>query len=369
MDEVECVVVGAGVVGLGIARALALAGREVLVLERNGAIGEETSSRNSEVIHAGIYYATGSHKAKLCVAGRDALYEFCRARGVPHARLGKVIVATSQAQLATLAAIKAQAEINGVRDLQVLDAAGVRALEPELEATGGLLSPSTGIVDSHALMLALQGEAETAGAITALHAPVLRGEIDARGFVLEAGGEAPLRLRCRLLVNAAGHGAWDLARNLAGYPAPLIPDRVLSRGVYFVLAGATPFRHLIYPVPEGGGLGVHVTLDLAGRARFGPDVEWIERLDYHLDPARAAAFYPAIRNYWPALPDGALLPGYTGIRPRLSRLAQGAADFRIDTPAEHGIPGLVQLFGIESPGLTSTLALADLVAAALATAC
>ncbi len=368
MDEVECVVVGAGVVGLGIARALALAGREVLVLERNGAIGEETSSRNSEVIHAGIYYDTGSLKARLCVAGREALYDFCRSHGVPHARLGKVIVATTQTQLATLAKIKQQAEINGVHDLRVLNPAEVTALEPALTATGGLFSPSTGIVDSHALMLALQGEAEALGALTVLRTPVLRGEIQAGGFLLETGGEAPLRLKTRLLVNAAGHGAWDLARGLLGYPAQLVPPRVLARGVYFVLSGASPFRHLVYPVPEGGGLGVHVTLDLAGHARFGPDVEWIDSLDYHLDPARAALFYPAIRNYWPDLPDGALLPGYTGIRPRLSRLGQGAADFRIDRPAEHGIKGLVQLFGIESPGLTSTLALADYVAAALADA-
>ncbi len=366
MDEVECVVVGAGVVGLAIARALALAGREVLVLERNGAIGEETSSRNSEVIHAGLYYGTGSHKARLCVAGREALYGFCRSRGVPHARLGKVIVATSEAQLATLTAIKAQGAVNGVLDLELLDRAAVRALEPAVRALGGLLSPSTGIVDSHALMLAYQGEAESAGAITVLRTPLEGGEIDGRGFVLETGGSEPMRLRARSLVNAAGHGAWDVARGLRGYPVQLIPPQVLARGVYFLLAGRSPFRHLIYPVPEGGGLGVHVTLDLAGQTRFGPDVEWIDRLDYTLDPARAESFYPAIRSYWPELPDGALRPGYCGIRPRLSRLGQAAADFRIDTPAEHGIPGLVQLFGIESPGLTASLALADSVAASLA---
>jgi len=366
MESVECVVVGAGVVGLGVARALALSGREVLLLERNDGIGEETSSRNSEVIHAGLYYPTGSHKARLCVAGRTALYEFCRTRGVPHARLGKLIVATDTAQLRTLAAIKAQGEINGVDDLQVLDAAAVAALEPSLSTAGALLSPSTGIVDSHALMLALLGEAEAAGALLALRTPWLRGAIRDDGFVIETGGVEPMQLRSRCLVNAGGLGAWDVARSLRGYPPDLIPPRVLARGVYFLLGGPSPFRHLIYPVPEGGGLGVHVTLDLGRQVRFGPDVEWIDEIDYRLDAKRADSFYPAIRRYWPGLPQGALLPGYTGIRPRLSRLGQGDADFRVDTPAQHGVPGLVQLFGIESPGLTSVLALADGVVQAIA---
>lgn len=365
MESVECVVVGAGVVGLAVARALALAGREVLLLERNGQIGEETSSRSSEVIHAGMYYPTGSHKARFCLAGRRALYDYCRARGVPHRRTGKLIVACDEPQRAALEAIRRQGESNGVTDLEPLDAAGLARLEPAVRATAALFSPSTGILDSHAFMLALQGDAEAAGAITVLRTPLLRGAVRAEGFLLETGGAEPMRLLARTLVNAAGLGAWAVARGLAGYPQALVPPCVLARGVYFVLAGKSPFRHLIYPVPEGGGLGVHVTLDLAGRARFGPDVEWIEALDYSLDPARAERFYPAIRRYWPALPEGALLPGYSGIRPRLSRLGQGAADFRIDAAAQHGIPGLVQLFGIESPGLTSALALGDHVAGLL----
>jgi L-2-hydroxyglutarate oxidase LhgO len=366
MESVECVVVGAGVIGLGIARALAEAGREVLVLERNGRTGEEVSSRNSEVVHGGMYYATGSNKARLCVAGRRQLYAYCDSRGVPYRRLGKLIVASGAAQRAALDAILAQGRTNGLDDLRLLDAAAVAALEPAVVADSAILSPSTGIVDSHAFMLALQGDAETAGASVVLHTPVERGEIRTDGFLLETGGAEPTRLLARILVNAAGLGAWDVARRLAGYPEALIPPRVLARGVYFGLALRSPFHHLIYPVPESGGLGVHVTLDLAGRARFGPDVEWIDEVDYQLDARRAELFYPAIRRDWPELPDGALLPDYTGIRPRLGRLSQAAADFRIDTPATHGIPGLVQLFGIESPGLTATLALADEVAAALA---
>jgi len=364
MEWVECVVVGAGVVGLGIARALASAGREVLVLERNGRIGEEVSSRSSEVIHGGMYYASGSNKARLCVAGRRALYAFCESHGVPHRRLGKLIVASEATQHPALEAILRQGRVNGVDDLELIDADRVAAMEPALRARSALWSPSTGIVDSHAFMLALQGDAEERGAVLALRAPVERGEILPDGFLVETGGEQPMRLSTRLLVNAAGLGAWDVARALAGYPCDRIPPRVLARGVYFGLAQRSPFRHLIYPVPESGGLGVHLTLDLAGRARFGPDVEWIDDIDYRLDAGRAALFYPAIRRYWPDLPDGALQPDYTGIRPRLGRMSQAAADFRIDTPARHGIPGLVQLFGIESPGLTAALALADEVAAA-----
>ena len=366
MESVECVVVGAGVVGLAVARALALAGHEVLVLERNPGIGEETSSRSSEVVHAGMYYTTGSNKARLCVAGRRRLYDFCDSHGVPYSRLGKLIVATDEAQCATLESILARGVANGVEELRHLTAAEIEALEPTLRVRAALLSPQTGIVDSHALMLALQGDAEAAGALVALRTPAEGGEIRPDGFVVETGGEQPLRLLARRLVNAAGLGAWDFARALRGYPGSQVPPRVLARGVYFSLAQRSPFRHLIYPVPENGGLGVHVTLDLAGRARFGPDVEWIDEIDYSLDPARAERFYPAIRRYWPDLPDGALQPAYTGIRPRLSRLSQGAADFRIDTPAEHGVPGLVQLFGIESPGLTSSLALAEVVVQAIA---
>lgn len=361
MDEVETVVIGAGVIGLAIARTLAQAGQEVLVLERAPIIGSETSSRNSEVIHAGLYYQPGSLKARLCVAGRDRLYDFCASHGVAHQRIGKLIVAVDQAQEADLAAIEAQSAANGVTDLRRLTTADIQALEPELRATAGLFSPSTGIIDSHGYMLALQGDAEAAGAMLAFHSPVESGRITPHGFELDTGGEGAMQLRARRLVNAAGHGAWQIARDLAGYPAALVPDQALAKGSYFTLRGRAPFRHLVYPVPEPGGLGVHLTLDLAGAARFGPDVEWVEALDYQIDPARVAQFYPAIRRYWPGLQDGALEPAYTGIRPKLGR-TKAAPDFRIDGPELHGINGLVQLFGIESPGLTASLAIADLVA-------
>ena len=365
MDEVETVVIGAGVVGLAIARALARAGQDVLVLEQAPIIGSETSSRNSEVIHAGLYYPTASLKARLCVAGRDQLYAFCTEHGVEHRRLGKLIVAADTAQEADLAAIAAQATANGVDDLRRLTAADIKSLEPDLQATTGLFSPSTGIIDSHGYMLALQGDAEAAGAVIAFHAPVESGRITPQGFELSVGGDAAMQLRARRLVNAAGHGAWRIAGNLNGYPAALIPEQALAKGSYFTLRGRSPFSHLVYPVPEPGGLGIHLTLDLAGTARFGPDVEWVERLDYQIDPARAARFYPAIRRYWPELPDDALEPAYTGIRPKLGRPASGAPDFRIDGQERHGIPGLMQLFGIESPGLTAALAIAALVAGRL----
>lgn len=368
MEEVESVVVGAGAVGLAVARALALAGQEVLILEAAATIGEGTSSRNSEVIHAGLYYPTGSLKALACVAGRERLYRFCGERGVPHARLGKLIVATDEAELATLGAIRAKAQANGVGDLLFLSGPEVRRLEPELAAVGALLSPSTGILDSHAYMLALLGEAEAEGALLACRTPVLGGRVAESGIELDCGGEAPMRLRCRRLVNAAGLGAWELARGLEGLPAASLPPMVLAKGSYFLLRGRQPFRHLVYPVPVDGGLGVHLTLDLAGQARFGPDVEWLPKgstPDYRVDAGRAASFYPAIRRYWPALPEGALLPGYAGVRPKLTGPGQAAGDFLLQGPEAHGVPGLVQLFGIESPGLTASLALADYVAAAL----
>jgi L-2-hydroxyglutarate oxidase LhgO len=361
MDEVETVVIGAGVVGLAIARALAQAGQEVLVLEQAPIIGSGTSSRNSEVIHAGLYYPTGSLKAALCVAGRDKLYAFCAGHDVEHKRIGKLIVATDAAQEGDLAAIAAQAAANNVNDLRRLTAADIQSLEPELRATAGLFSPSTGVIDSHGYMLALQGDAEAAGAVIAFHAPVENGRISPQGFELAVGGSTATSLRARRLVNAAGHGAWDIARHLDGYPARLIPEQALAKGSYFSLRGRSPFRHLVYPVPEPGGLGIHLTLDLAGAARFGPDVEWVERLDYQIDPRRAAQFYPAIRRYWPGLPDDALDPAYTGIRPKLGQSAAKAPDFRIDGEELHGIPGLVQLFGIESPGLTASLAIAEMV--------
>ena len=364
MEEasVDCVVAGAGVVGLAIARALALKGREVLVLEATGLVGSETSARNSEVIHAGIYYAPGTLKARLCVEGRHALYAYCAARGVPHRRCGKLIVAASPAETDRLAAIDAHARACGVDDLAPLTGAQARALEPALNAEAALLSPSTGIIDSHALMLAYRGDLEDAGGMIAFNAPILSGEVTADGFALDVGGAEPMRLSCTHFINAAGHGAVPLARALSGVPAEAVPGAWFCKGSYFTLSGRAPFSRLVYPVPEQAGLGVHLTLDLGGQARFGPDTEWVDGLDYTVDPARGEKFYAAIRRYWPALPDGALNPAYAGIRPKIVPAGAPAADFRIDGPAEHGVPGLVQLFGIESPGLTASLAIADRVA-------
>ena len=362
MDQVECIVIGAGVVGLAIARRLALAGREVIVLEAAEAIGTGTSSRNSEVIHAGIYYKAGSLMAQFCVSGKRALYDYCRDHGVETRNCGKLIVAASAADEDKLAAIRAHAAGNGVDDLRLLSGADARVLEPALACQAALLSPSTGIVDSHGFMLALRGDAEDAGAMLAFHAPLLRGRCLDDGFELETGGDAPMQLRCRLLVNAAGLGATAVARAICGMPLQLIPPAYLAKGNYFSCNARAPFSHLIYPVPEPGGLGVHLTLDLAGQARFGPDVEWIDTIDYVVDPARAARFYPAIRRYWPGLPDGALSPGYSGIRPKIVPPAVAVQDFVIQGPTAHGVAGLVNLFGIESPGLTSSLAIADHVA-------
>jgi len=359
MDEVECVVVGAGVIGLAVARALALSGSEVLVLDQAYTIGFETSSRNSEVIHGGLYSPVGSLKAHSCVKGRHRLYEYCRQHGVPHARLGKLIVATSEAEIAGLERIAATARGNGVEDLEWLDPIQARRLEPALNCAAALLSPSTGIIDSHSLMLAYQGEAEAGGAIVVLRNPVLTGYVRHDAFELGVGGDEPTAIRCRFLVNAAGLHAPALARRIEGIPPETIPPAYFCRGVYFTLSGPAPFRRLIYPVPVAGGLGVHVTLDMAGQARFGPDVEWISSVDYTVDPARGQKFYGAVRTYWPGLPDGALQPGYAGIRPKISGPAEPAADFLVQGPDIHGVPGLVNLYGIESPGLTASLPLAD----------
>jgi L-2-hydroxyglutarate oxidase LhgO len=359
MDEVECVVVGAGVVGLAVARALALTGFDVIVLERAATIGFETSSRNSEVIHGGLYYPAGSLKARSCVDGRHRLYAYCRDHGVPHARTGKLIVATSEAEIAGLEKIATTARSNGVDDLQWLDRAQACRLEPALHCVAALLSPSTGIIDSHALMLAYQGEAEAAGATVVLRTPVLSGAVGRSGFELAIGGNDPTRIRCRFLVNAAGLYAPSLAQAIAGIPPETIPPAYFCRGVYFTLSGRAPFRRLIYPVPAAAGLGVHVTLDMARQARFGPDVEWIASVDYSVDPARGAAFYDAVRRYWPGLPEGALQPGYAGIRPKISGPAEPAADFVVQGPETHHVPRLVNLYGIESPGLTASLPLAD----------
>jgi len=361
MDQVECVVVGAGVVGIAIARRLAVSGREVVILEAADTIGTVTSSRNSEVIHAGIYYPADSLMARLCVSGRRQLYAYCGDHGVPHRRCGKLIVATSTAETEKLAAIRAHAEANGVDDLQSLSGDAARALEPALSCAAALLSPSTGIIDSHALMLALRGDAEEAGAAFAFHAPLERARAADGGFELDVGGAEPMTLGCRLLINAAGLDAPALARTIDAMPADRIPTAYYAKGNYFSCGARAPFSRLIYPVPEPGGLGVHLTLDLAGQARFGPDVEWIERIDYQVDPARAERFYPAIRRYWPALPDGALMPGYAGIRPKIVPPTVAVQDFLIEGPQRHGVAGLINLFGIESPGLTACLAIADLV--------
>jgi L-2-hydroxyglutarate oxidase LhgO len=366
VDEAEAVVVGAGVLGLAIARALALAGREVIVLERASGIGFETSSRNSEVIHGGLYYPQGSLKAIACVEGRQRLYAYCREHGVPYAQLGKLIVATEEAEIPGVEQIEKAARGNGVDNLEWLSADEARRLEPELACVAALLSPSTGIIDSHALMLAYQGEAEEAGAVVAFRSPVLSGRVRADGFELIVGGDEPTTIGCRTLVNAAGLHAPALARAIEGVPPASIPPAYFCRGVYFTLSGRSPFRRLIYPVPMPGGLGVHITLDLAGQARFGPDVEWIDGVDYTVDPHRGDKFYAAVRRYWPALKDGALQPGYAGIRPKISGPDEPAADFFVQGPETHGVPGLVNLYGIESPGLTASLPLADAVLRRLA---
>jgi L-2-hydroxyglutarate oxidase LhgO len=358
-------VIGAGVVGLAIARELAMAGREVIMLEAAGMIGTETSSRNSEVIHAGIYYPTGSLKARSCVAGKHLLYGYCAERGIPHRRCGKLIVATSENQRATLEQIRAKARANGVDDLRWLERAEVRTLEPEVACVAALFSPSTGIIDSHGLMLAYRGDAEDHGAMIAFHAPVSGGRLREDGIALSVGGDEPMELCARSVVNSAGLHAPAVAQSLVGLRPEAIPPAYLAKGNYYTLSGARPFSHLVYPVPEAAGLGIHVTIDLAGQVRFGPDVEWIEEVDYDVDPARADAFYEAIRQYYPALKDGAIEPGYAGIRPKISPKGTQAADFVIQGPREHGVPGLVNLFAIESPGLTSSLVLAQEVAGAL----
>jgi L-2-hydroxyglutarate oxidase LhgO len=366
-ESVECVVVGAGIVGLAVARALALAGREVLVLEKERWIGADTSSRNSEVIHAGLYYPEGSLKARFCVAGRKLLYAYCAEHGVPHQRVGKLVVACTEEEVPALRKVIARAEANGVHDLEWIGGNQAREMEPALSCLAAFHSPSTGIIDSHGLMLAYQADAEAKGAAIVLRAPVLGGRVTSRGFSLDVGGAEKMTLEARLLVNSAGLYAPDFAHRLVGLPPASIPRDYYCRGVYFTLSGKTPFRRLVYPVPEAAGLGVHLTLDLAGHARFGPDTEWIDGIDYTVDPRRGDRFYAAIRSYWPGLPDGALQPGYAGIRPKINSAAEASADFVIQGPESHGVPGLVNLFGIESPGLTASLAIADHVAAKINT--
>jgi L-2-hydroxyglutarate oxidase LhgO len=366
LSDIDAIVIGAGAIGLAAARALARTGRSVVVLEGGDGIGHETSSRNSEVIHSGIYYPTGSLKARLCVQGRRELYAFCDEHGVPYSRCGKLIVATDDEELKALATLKARGEANGVDDLVWLSAAQAKALEPELNCVGALHAPSTGILDSHAFLLALQGDAADRGAMYAFVTPFLRAEADEDGFMVEAGGSEPMRLSAAALINTAGLGASTTAARIVGLNKAFVPRTRYAKGNYFSLHGPSPFKKLIYPAPQTHGLGVHLTLDLGGQTRFGPDVEWVDEISYHVDPRRADGFAEAIRRYWPGLPDDSLTPDYCGIRPKLGGPNDPVADFRIDGPEVHGVRGLVNLFGIESPGLTSTLAIAEEICERLA---
>ncbi|OWT61807.1 NAD(P)/FAD-dependent oxidoreductase [Candidimonas nitroreducens] len=364
--DIDCVVLGAGVVGLAVARELAMAGHDVLLAEAAEAIGTGTSSRNSEVIHAGIYYPQGSLKARLCVAGKHMLYDYCAEHGIPHQRLGKLIVAATPEQAAGLDQIAERARRNGVDDLYRISGTEAQALEPALRCAAALVSPSTGIVDSHALMLALQGDAENHGAQCVFHTPFASGSVLPSGeFLLRFEGAEPMEITARCVINACGLQAPEAARRLQGLDARHIPQAYFCKGSYFTLSGRAPFSHLIYPMPSHAGLGVHLTLDLGGQAKFGPDTEWIDHPDYTLDARRGEVFYEAVRQYWPGLPDGALSPGYTGIRPKIAGPGEPAADFVISGPAQHGVANLVNLFGIESPGLTSCLAVAQATRQAL----
>jgi L-2-hydroxyglutarate oxidase LhgO len=360
-DHVDALVIGAGVIGLAIARELALAGHEVIVIDQAEGIGTGTSSRNSEVIHAGLYYPRGSLKAALCVDGRQALYAYCASHGVAQRRCGKLVVAVNDAEVPGLEALLAQALANGVTDAVLIDGRTAQAMEPAVRCVAALHSPSTGIIDSHAYMLALQGDAEDRGALFAFHSPFEGAAVTGDGFHVRIGGAEPMRLSTRLLINAAGLQACAVAARIEGLDARHIPQARLCKGHYFALTGRAPFSRLVYPMHNRAGLGVHFTLDLGGQGKFGPDVEWLPEgaaEDYAVDVSRAATFAQEIRRYWPALPDGALAPAYSGIRPKIVGPGEPAADFCIDGPEAHGVRGLVNLFGIESPGLTASLALA-----------
>jgi len=358
----QVLVIGAGVVGLACARAATLAGHEVIVAETTGGIGNGVSSRNSEVIHAGMYYPTGSLRAKHCVQGRRMLYDFLASHGVPHKKVGKLIVATDDKQTAKIEGIYRQGQINGVEGLEFLGGNAARALEPALSCVAAMLSPETGIIDSHSFMLALEGDLEDRGGMIAFNTRIERLTPTASGWAVHFGGAETGTLDVDAVINSAGLGAQSLARATEGYPQERVPKLVLAKGNYFGFAGRPAFRHLIYPAPVEGGLGTHVTLDMAGRMRFGPDVEWIESESYTVDAKRAESFYASIRTYFPDLPDNSLVPDYCGIRPKLTGKGEPAADFMIEGPAEHGLPRLVNLFGIESPGLTSSLSIAQDVA-------
>ena len=360
-ERIDCAVIGAGVVGLAVARRMALAGRSVVVLEKADAIGTETSSRNSEVIHAGIYYATGWLKAKLCVAGNRALYRYCAEHGVAHKRIGKIIVACNESEVAALDKYLHQAQANGVSDLTWLSAAQVRAMEPAVHCVAALNSPSTGLVDSHALMLAYQGDAEQAGAAVVFQSPVEAAEVTGDGILLDVGGKDPTTILCNAVINSAGLYAQSVARRIRGLSDTTIPPIHYAIGHYYTMSGKPAFTRLVYPVAVPGSLGIHVALDLAGQVRFGPDISWIDAIDYRFNESSAQGFYASIRRYFPALADGALQPGYTGIRPKVSGPGEPVKDFIIQGASEHGVPGLVNLYGIESPGLTSSLSIADYV--------
>lgn len=356
--DIDAIVIGAGVIGLATARELAMAGFSVILLESTDAIGTGTSSRNSEVMHAGLYYPQGSLKAKFCVEGRHRLYDYCESHGVAHRRCGKLIVATSDDEIAVVEGLRTKGEANGCDDLTMISGAEARRLEPALSCVAALISPSTGIIDSHGYMLALRGDAEDHGAAIALLSPFERAEVTGSGFTVFVGGAEPMSLTCRLLVNAGGLHASQIARRIHGLSPDLVPETRYAKGNYFMLTGRAPFSRLIYPAPHTHGLGVHLTLDMGGQARFGPDVEWVDNIDYAVDPRRSDGFAEAVRCYWPDMPDNALVPGYSGIRPKIGDPGSPAPDFRIDGPEVHGVTGLVNLFGIESPGLTSSLAIA-----------
>ena len=359
MESLDCVVIGAGVVGLATARRLALAGRKVALLEAEASTGVHTSSRNSDVIHAGIYHPPGWLKSRLCVAGSRALYAYLVDRGVPHRRIGKLLIAVKDEEIATLERCRQQAEANGVRDLTTLSREDLRALEPAIVAVRGTFSPSTGIVDTSALMAALQVDLEAAGGWVALSSPVVGGQIEDGGIVLDIGGVAPYRVRCKTVINSAGFRAPSVAYRIHGLDPRFIPGEHYAKGHYFALTTRSPFRHLVYPMPAPGAGSIHVTLELSGRTRFGPDTTWSPNADYVFDTGRAQLFYDAVRRYYPDLADGTLVPGRVGIRSKIVAEGEPRVDFQIQGPRVHGIAGLVNLFGIESPGLTACLAIGD----------
>lgn len=361
--DVECIVVGAGVVGLAIARTLAQQGKEVLIVESESSFGSGVSSRNSEVIHAGLYYPVNSLKAKLCLRGKALLYDYCESHHVPYQRLGKLLVATDESETTQLMSIKRNAEQCGVNDLTVLSAAEAKALEPELHCETALLSPSTGIVDSHALMLSLLGDAEQSGAQLVLNTPLKKVEIKGPNhFKCYFDDEEQSLISCAYLVNASGLYATELAKNMLGLDKQHIPEaHYYCKGSYFSYSGKSPFQHLIYPMPNSAGLGVHLTLDLGGQVKFGPDVTWLDKESYDVDGELVKNFYKAVRRYWPTLKNDTLHPAYAGIRPKLSGPSQAVADFVISSKSQHGVAGLLNLFGIESPGLTAALAIAEKV--------